>query len=144
MQRDFAAGQIVFGRRGPVLFSSDGLVNLSGGRSEAAALISDTVQFFLDESPLALAGLMEANLPSDWRKGGDMMRVVPMSDSAARSLTGLSGNLLHVDSVKLTEKELLIVLLNGDGCTPCSFHAKYTRGDAGWIRADASSYAMAL
>lgn len=137
--RDAASGQIVFGGRGPILFSSDQLIAKAGGRPEAASLFTDAIWFFVDESPLPLAGRVLARLQAQWSRNRDI-RVIPMSDTAARSLTGISGPLLHADSVRLADNELLVVLLNGDECEPCSFHGKYRRGTDKWHRLHAMSF----
>jgi hypothetical protein len=64
-----------------------------------------------------------------------------MSDVAARSLAGLSGPLLHSDSLKVQDGELLLAILNGDGFEPCSFHGKYRLTPEGWQRENTASYA---
>ena len=141
--REFALGQIIFGGGGPVLLSSDQLLASAGGRKDAGALVSDALRVFSDESPLELARLVAARLQPHLEKGSDALRVVPMSDTAARSLAGLSGQLLHSDSLKLKQDELLLAILNGDGFEPCSFHGKYRRTAEGWRREDIASYAPA-
>ena len=139
--REFSIGQITFGGRGPVLFSSDQLLESAGGKKDAEVLVSDALRIFSDESPLELARLVAAKLQPHLDRGRDALRVVPMSDAAARSLAGLTGPLLHSDSLKLKDDELLLAILNGDGCEPCSFHGKYRRTSEGWLRANTVSYA---
>jgi len=139
--REFSVGQITFGGRGPVLFSSDQLLANAGGKKDAEALVSDALRVFSGESPLELARLVAAKLQPHLDRGSDALRVVPMSDTAARSLAGLSGPLLHSDSVKLEDGELLLAILNGDGFEPCSFHSKYRRTAEGWLRENTVSYA---
>jgi hypothetical protein len=139
--REFSIGQITFGGRGPVLFSSDELLQNAGGKNDAEALISDALRVFSDESPLQLARLVAAKLQPHLDRGSEKLRVVPMSDTAARSLAGFSGQLLHSDSLKLENDELLLAILNGDGFEPCSFHGKYRRTPQGWLREDTASYA---
>jgi hypothetical protein len=141
--REFAIGQITFGGRGPVLFSSDQLLASAGGRKNVQALVSDALRVFSDESPLELARLVAARLQPHLERGREALRVVPMSDSAARSLAGFSGPLLHSDSLKLKDGELLLAILNGDGFEPCSFHGKYRRTAGGWLRENNVSYAPA-
>lgn len=139
--REFAIGQVTFGGRGPVLFSSDQLLASAGGKKDAEALVSDALRVFSDESPLELARLVAARLHSHLERGSEALRVVPMSDAAARSLAGLSGPLLHSDSLRLKDGELLLAILNGDGFEPCSFHGKYRRTADGWLRENTVSYA---
>jgi len=124
-----------------VLFSSDQLLESAGGKKDAEVLVSDALRIFSDESPLELARLVAAKLQPHLDRGRDALRVVPMSDAAARSLAGLTGPLLHSDSLKLKDDELLLAILNGDGCEPCSFHGKYRRTSEGWLRANTVSYA---
>ena len=141
--RELSIGQITFGGRGPVLFSSDQLLASAGGQKDAEALISDALRVFSDESPLELARLVAAKLQPHLDRGSETLRVVPMSDAAARSLAGLSGPLLHSDSLKLKDDELLLAILNSDGFAPCSFHGKYRRTAEGWLRENTVSYAPA-
>jgi hypothetical protein len=137
--REFACGQIVLGRRAPVLFSSDQFLFAAGGRAPAAGLVADALVRFATESPLTLARLVAARLRHAV-VSADAIRVVPMSDAAARALTGLTGHLLHADSVPIETGELVVALMNGDGHEPCSFHGRYRPSPDGWMRADAASY----
>ena len=79
--REFAPGQIVLGRRGYVLFSSDQFLRTAGGRAPAAGLVADALVRFATESPLRLAKLVAARLRGAVF-GADAIRVVPMSDTA--------------------------------------------------------------
>jgi hypothetical protein len=137
--REFAPGHIVLGRRGHVLFSSDRFLTTAGGRAPAAGLVADALVRFATESPLRLAKLVGARIRGAVF-GADAIRVVAMSDAAARALTGLTGPLLHADSVPIDRDELVVALMNGDGHEPCSFHGRYRASAGGWMRADAASY----
>jgi hypothetical protein len=121
--REFSVGQITFGGRGPVLFSSDQLLASAGGKKDAEALVTDALRVFSGESPLELARLVAAKLQPHLDRGSEALRVVPMSDAAARSLAGITGPLFHSDSVTLKDNELLLAILNSDGFEPCSFHS---------------------
>ena len=116
----------------------------AGGVDADAAGLEHAHQFRTGEPRLGdvFENLMRVNeVKLTVGKSGEALRVVPMSDAAARSLAGLSGPLLHSDSLKLKDGELLLAILNGDGCEPCSFHGKYRRTPEGWLRADNVSYA---
>ena len=77
------------------MFSSDQLLASAGGKKNAEALVFDALRVFSDESPLELARLVAARLQPYLERGIEALRVVPMSDAAARSLAGFSGPLLH-------------------------------------------------